>query len=353
MFSIVGAILAIGLLIIVHEAGHYFVARWCNMRVDRFSLGMGPAVYTWRRGETDFTLAPIPFGGFVQINGMMSMDDVDSEDPREYNNRPVWQRFATIFAGPATNYLTAIVFAVILFGVAGVRTGTSYFVLDSFGDGVEMVGGLQKGDTFIKVGDEPLYFTYESKKQKSLFEYVQESKGTEMTFTIKRDGKAMVVKATPKLTELDGKEVYRLGIGLAFADEARRDVGLLAAVGHALAYPVKQTKLIGKGLYDIITGRQKGELSGPVGIATIAKKSFDAGWIAVFNFMMILNVYLGLFNLLPLPALDGGRLVFLGYEMATRRRANPKVENTVHMVGISLLMLVMVLVTYKDIAKLF
>ncbi|MCP4448506.1 MAG: site-2 protease family protein, partial [Myxococcales bacterium] len=109
MFSIIGAILAIGLLIVVHEAGHYFVARWCNMKVDRFSIGFGPPILSWRRGETDFTLGPIPFGGFVQINGMTGLDEVDPDDERQYPNRPVWQRFAAIFAGPAMNYLTAIV----------------------------------------------------------------------------------------------------------------------------------------------------------------------------------------------------------------------------------------------------
>jgi regulator of sigma E protease len=131
------------------------------------------------------------------------------------------------------------------------------------------------------------------------------------------------------------------------------DVGFAAAVGHAFRYPVRQTQAIGMGLYEIVTGKQKGEFAGPVGIATMAKKQFDTGWIEVFLFLMMLNVYLGLFNLLPLPALDGGRLVFLIYEMTTRRRANPKIEATVHMVGIMALLLVMVLVTYKDIAKLF
>ncbi len=370
MFSILGAILAIGLLIIVHEAGHYFVARWCKMRVDRFSLGMGPAIYTWRHDGTDFTLAPIPFGGFVLINGMMSADEVDPDDPSQYPNRPVWQRFATIFAGPATNYLTAILFAGILFSVAGLRTGTTWYVISHFDGNVESVGGLQKGDKIIEVNGEPLFVSEKGKPQKPLLDYVIESGAREMTFVVERDGKPLEVTATPTPHEIVyqdwWKELwahspgflpefqYRLGIdGFVFEDEPRESVGIFRSIKEAFIYPVRQTKVIGKGLYDIITGKQKGELSGPVGIATIAKKSFDAGWIAVFNFMMILNVYLGLFNLLPLPALDGGRLVFLAYEMATRRRANPKVEAMVHMVGIMALMLVMVLVTYKDIAKLF
>lgn len=446
MFSIVGAILAIGLLIVVHEAGHYFVARWCKMRVDRFSIGFGPPILSWKRGETDFTIGPIPFGGFVQINGMTMIDEIDPDDPRQYPNRPVWQRFATIFAGPGTNYLTAILFAAVLFAVAGVTTGTSWYQVDEHLKTSSVTAQLQKGDRFIKLDGKPFYRTYEGEAGAFLPGIVQASQGKELAFTVLRDGKEVNVdiapvatgniyhvvdgfidgsgspeglqvgdrivgvsskqvfhtwvgkknihplsyfvekskgkplelsiirgskplperlKVTPTLTSPAGQpavyelgvrlgtqEQYRLGIEL-YAHRERVSVGLIAALGHALEYPVRQTQVIGTGLYEIITGKAKGEFAGPVGIATMAKKQFDTGWIEVFLFLMLLNVYLGLFNLLPLPALDGGRLVFLIYEMTTRRRANPKVEATVHMVGIMALLLVMVLVTYKDIAKLF
>ncbi len=445
MFSIVGAILAIGLLIVVHEAGHYFVARWCKMRVDRFSIGFGPPILSWKRGETDFTIGPIPFGGFVQINGMTMVDEVDPDDPRQYPNRPVWQRFLTIFAGPGTNYLTAIFFAIILFSVAGVTTGTSWYQVDGFAKENNVAAELQDGDRFIKLDGNPFYNTYAGEAGPYLYQLVQDSQGQELQFTVLRDGKEVDVGITPGPTQTkffvvegfvsgsgtpdglqlgdritavgstrlyhtkDGKQSkslstfvqesggkamklsivrdgaplrkpllvtptltsspgqapayslgiregtqqeYLLGIEL-YIHRERVDVGFFAAVGHALRYPVRQTQAIGMGLYDIITGRQKGEFAGPVGIATMAKKQFDTGWIEVFLFLMMLNVYLGLFNLLPLPALDGGRLVFLVYEMTTRRRANPKIEATVHMVGIMALLLVMVLVTYKDIARLF
>jgi len=443
MISIIGAILAIGLLIVVHEAGHYFVARWCNMKVDRFSIGFGPPVISWRRGETDFTIGPIPFGGFVQINGMTGLDEVDPDDERQYPNRPVWQRFAAIFAGPATNYLAAIVFALFLFIVAGVPSGTSWYKVTGFTSDAAAESQLKEGDRFLKVDGELLYASYEGELGASLYELVQASSGREMSFTVLRDdkevhasitpalsgttyvtvdglltasenpagllvgdritgigetqlfhtnkgeesksldayvqesaGKAMALTVvrnrkpvklvvTPALVSADGAppkyslgireglhEERMLGIALDFHQE-RVHIGIFGAIGQAFAFPVRQTQMIGKGLYDIVTGRQKGELSGPVGIATMAKKQFDMGWIEVFGFLMMLNVYLGLFNLLPLPALDGGRLVFLVYEMTTRRRANPKIEATVHMVGIMALLVVMVLVTYKDIAKLF
>ncbi len=445
MFSIVGAILAIGLLIVVHEAGHYFVARWCKMRVDRFSIGFGPPILSWKRGETDFTIGPIPFGGFVQINGMTMVDEVDLDDPRQYPNRPVWQRFLTIFAGPGTNYLTAIFFAIILFSVAGVTTGTSWYQVSGFAKENNVSAELQEGDRFIKLDGNPFYNTYAGEAGPYLYQLVQASQGKELAFTVLRDGKEIDVGVTPARTQskfyrvdgfIDGSgtagglqigdriaaidknklyhtkkgepskktlsdylqaskgktlnitvvrdskpldplkitptlvsaegqpPVYSLGIREGVQDEyllgidlyiyrERVNVGIIGAIGQAFRYPVLQTQAIGMGLYEIVTGKQKGEFAGPVGIATMAKKQFDTGWIEVFLFLMMLNVYLGLFNLLPLPALDGGRLVFLVYEMTTRRRANPKIEATVHMVGIMALLLVMVLVTYKDIAKLF
>lgn len=355
MFSVIGAIIAIGLLIIVHEAGHYFVARWCKMRVDRFSIGFGPALLKWRRGETDFTIGPIPFGGFVQINGMTLADEVELDDERAYPNRPVWQRFLTIFAGPATNYLFAVVLAFGLYAFAGIPTGTSYLVVSEVTDGFDAQGKLQVGDRITHVNGTKLYRRYNGKTTKQLQEYVVESKSTPMTLTVVRDGEALDVTVTPQENtdkKQDSDPDWRLGIMLDF-EEQRQDVGIFASAGHAAAFPVEQTKLIVVGLYEVITRKQKGMLTGPVGITHMIKKQIDIGWIRVIELLMLLNVYLGLFNLLPLPALDGGRLVFLGYEMATRRRANPKIEATVHMVGIMALLLLMVLVTYKDIARLF
>ena len=357
MLSIIGAILAIGLLIVVHEAGHYFVARRCKMRVDRFSIGFGPPILKWKRGETDFTLGPIPFGGFVQIHGMTLAEEVSPDDTRSYPNRPVWQRFLTIFAGPATNYLTAIVLALILFSLAGIESGTSWYGVDKVSSGFDAQGKLEPGDRIVKLDGKPLYETFGGEKQAPLSTLVNGSKGKPLELTVLRGGREVEVLVTPKLTDdtakdAKQKQVYRLGIELSIEEE-RVSVGPVSVVTEALTYPVIKTKQIAVGLYEIVTGQQEGMFMGPVGITDMIKRTFEVGWIRVLELLMLLNVYLGLFNLLPLPALDGGRLVFLGYEMATRRRANPKVEATVHMVGIMALLLLMVLVTYKDIARLF
>jgi regulator of sigma E protease len=349
----IGAIIAIGLLIVVHEGGHFIVARWCKMRVDRFSLGFGPAIWSFNRGGTQFQIAPIPFGGFVQINGMLIADEVDDDDPYAYPNRPAWQRFATIFAGPATNYLFAVVLAIGLYSCAGVPSGTSWYVVDKAQTGFDADGKLQSGDKIIAINDELVYVSYEGKSQKGLLERIQPTKDQPIKVTVERNGEKMDFQVAPKLDkDSKGNAAYRLGIELMVTEE-RVDIGPFRAIGHALWYPVAQTKLIVVGLYKIATKQAEGRLTGPVGITTAIKRHIEVGWIAVIQLLMVLNVYLGLFNLFPLPALDGGRLVFLTYEMATRRRANPKIEATVHMVGIMALLVLMVLVTYKDIARLF
>jgi len=354
----IGAIVAIGVLIVVHEAGHFFVARWCKMRVDRFSVGFGPAIWSRKTGDTIFQIAPIPFGGYVQINGMLVADEIDPDDPHAYPNRPAWQRFLTIFAGPATNYLFAIVLAVVFFSVAGVETNVrKYCEIRSIEPGSDAVGKLEKGDRIVGIelydGDK---LTYQGRLQKSLGTYVQIAKDNQIKFRVERDGSdgvksRMVTVHAHKVEAKDGSTMYLIGVRHTELHE-RRDVGIFASVGYALYYPIDQTQQIVSGLFKVVTGEEKGELTGPVGITSVIKDSIEAGWLSLVRLLMILNVYLGLFNLFPLPALDGGRLVFLGYEMATRRRANPKVEATVHMVGIMALLVVMVLVTYKDIAKL-
>jgi regulator of sigma E protease len=363
----IGAILAIGLLIVVHEAGHYFVARWCGMRVERFSIGFGPALTGWRskRSGTLFQLAPLPFGGFVEIKGMNIAEDVDPDDHAAYPNRPAWQRFATIFAGPATNYLTAIVLALTLYGVNGIKSDERWYGVDTMEDGYTASKVLQSGDRIIAVDGHKVWYRGPDGKPEPMAKIVnmhqpvvdpnhlplKGAEGLPVKVTIERAGKQLDFDITPRFDDAKGRNMYRLGISLEEQYDNVR-VGPLSVISHALVYPIDKTEEIAVGLYQVVTGQVKGEVKGPVGMTDMIRQAFSAGWVTAFELMMMLNVYLGLFNLLPLPALDGGRLAFLGYEMATRRRPNPRVEATVHMVGILILAVIMVLVTFKDCVNL-
>lgn len=342
------AILSLGFLIIVHEGGHFFVARWCGMHVERFSIGFGPAIrgLKWRtKSGTQFQLAPIPFGGFVEIRGMNIVEEVDPEDAKAYPNRPAWQRFLTIFAGPATNYVSAIVLAFALYTCHGVRSTERWYGVVDVMPGYDAVGKLEKGDRILAVDGEVLFANGAGT---GLTERVVAKKGAPVSITVRRDGKTVDVTITPK-PAMDGKgnPTYLLGITRNRQSDIV-DVGVLESAKRALIYPVIQTKAIAAGLYGIISGTEEADPGGPKRIVEEFKSAFEYSIVAGIELLMLLSVYLGLFNLFPLPALDGGRLVFLTYEMVTRRRANPKIEAMVHMGGIMVLGVVMILVTLRD-----
>ncbi len=385
------AILSLAFLIVVHEGGHYFVARWCKMKIDRFSLGFGPGIlkHTSKKSGTIFQLAPIPFGGFVEIRGMNIAEEVDPEDRFAYPNRPAWQRFITIFAGPATNYVSAFVIALALYQCHGVRSDYAFYGVTRTTPGYDAVGKLMPDDRIVAVDHKPILAAgdylaadgtrFHADPKTSLRNRVKHADS--VVITVMRDGVPLDVTIKPALAkDEDGKVVsediddtycwrpvdsylaqhglteriancqagYKiLGIELK-VDVDYIHVGVLRAGWEAVKYPVLQTEAIASGLYGIIVGTEKADPGGPGRILGEFSKAWKAGWLSGVELLMMLSVYLGLFNLFPLPALDGGRLVFLGYELVTRRRANPKIEAMVHMSGIMVLGVVMILVTLHD-----
>jgi regulator of sigma E protease len=449
---------SLAFLIVVHEAGHYFVARWCGMRIERFSIGFGPGIIKRRSKDTGtvFQLAPIPFGGFVEIRGMNIAEEVDPEDLAAYPNRPAWQRFLTIFAGPATNYLSAVVIMFALYTCHGTSSPWAWYGVGTVNAGFDAVGKLQDGDRILEVDHEPLLAQgkYTLQNGQTLYEQtltgrINARHGAPVTLTVLRDGARHDVTIQPRLPfaayltsqHVDPQLVDGLSAQLArirtplrdykpfadslaslgvdpgvvdalsvqlvrlakawtrpnyqpFADyvaaqgvDSLRVQGLAAqlarlamraqppplelpptyllgiaptaqpdvldaslpeAVVGAIEFPIRQTQIIAGGLYEIITGRQEADPRGPKGIFDEFAKAWKLGPVTGIQLLAMLSVYLGLFNLFPLPALDGGRLVFLLYEMVTRRRANPKIEAMVHMAGIMVLGVVMVLVTLRD-----
>lgn len=378
--SLILALFALGFLIVVHEGGHYLVARWCGMRVERFSIGFGPGIKALTRKSkktgTIFQIAPIPFGGFVEIRGMNIAEEVDPDDKEAYPNRPAWQRFITIFAGPATNYLSAIVLAFCLFTCAGIDSKTAYIGVGKVMADYDAHGKLEPGDRILKVDDVPLF----AGVGESLTSRVIKKQGTPMKITVRRDGQIVDVVITPKNTgekQVTGKisaeaktfangkvvekwpkitisetTIFRLGIQTTVQTD-KIDIGVGEAAERAVKFPVEQTKLIVSGLYSIVTGKEKADVGSVVRITDEFKQAFEVSFERGIHLLMVLSVYLGLFNLFPLPALDGGRLVFLGYEMVTRRRANPKIEAMIHMGGILVLGVLLILVTIKDCSRLF
>jgi regulator of sigma E protease len=410
--AVVLAILSLGFLIVVHEAGHYVVARWCKMRVERFSVGFGPGILKHKvKSGTVFQLAPIPFGGFVEIRGMNIAEEIDPEDVQAYPNRPAWQRFLTILAGPATNYISAIFLAFGLYTCHGQASDTYY--VEKLTAGYDAAGKLEPGDRIIKVDGVAMF----SPDSVTLSAAINSKAGQPVEVTVLRNYvQQKTVTITPKLEEghrtlpitesaralpeatriwiydyachiaaldrvlrTDERVVldllrHVLGIAEAIGDKLETNlhlkrekkntprfligvglafdivpVGFGEAAKDSLTYPIDKTKEILGGFRDIFAGDEEIDPGGPVRIVSEFQSAFDRGLPDGIRLLMMLSVYLGLFNLFPLPALDGGRLVFLTYEMVTRRRANPKIETMVHMGGIMVLLVVMILVTLHDV----
>ncbi len=331
------AILAIAVLIIVHEGGHFLVARWCGMRVDRFSIGFGPSLVKFTRGETTYQISLIPLGGFVQIAGLNPDEQGGlADDPRSYLQRPVYQRLLTIFAGPGTNYLFAALLMAGVYAVFGVPApGKMPMVGELYADRPAARAGLQIGDEVISV---------DSKTVKDLGELapvIDASQGRPVTIEILRTGEHQTFTITPE--KIDGH--FRIGIGI-YPRRVFAKVPVGQAIVAGLTFPLEATPVILHEIGQMVRGKQKtDQLSGPLGIVKqikgeLKRSAGDGLWI-----IASLSVALGLFNLLPLPALDGGRLIFLFGEAITRRRVNQRIEQTIHTVGMLALLCLLVYIT--------
>jgi regulator of sigma E protease len=360
--AIVLAIVALGVLIIVHEGGHYLVARWSGMRVDRFSIGFGPPIARFQRGETTFQIGLIPLGGFVQIAGLSPGEEEDpptvierdgklvtvdrSTDPRLYSNRPVWQRMATIFAGPGTNYVFAAVAMMFVFTVFGEPLPKGLPMVLGFSEGSPaQKAGMQLQDEVVSVDGKPVKHTAD------VSPIVNAAAGRAIEVVVQRPGEERRLQVTP--AQIDGH--WRIGIMIEPREEwTRTSIGQELKAG--LLYPVERTVLVFQQFAQIFKGKQEAKFSGPIGIVGELKRQILRGTPEGLSMVAFISVLLGLFNLFPLPALDGGRLVFLGWELISRRRVNQRVEAMVHMVGmLALLSFILYVSVANDIglAKYF
>jgi regulator of sigma E protease len=338
MSSILLAIVGLGLLIVLHEGGHFLVARLCGMRVERFSIGFGPTLLGFKRGGTTFQIAPIPLGGFVQITGLNPSEEFDHSDPYVYPNRPRWMRLITILAGPAANYATAVVLMFIVLLTFGMPSKTQKIVEPVAGKPAA-AAGLAAGDVLVEANGHPV------SADAPIGEVIRAGQGAPVTVKVLRKGQPLSFTVTP---EHQSSGAYQIGIQIGPVDE-RTPVALPSAIKESIVYPYYTSIGILGGLYDMIRGRVHADLSGPIGITKQIAKAADRGAVDFLGMIIMLSVYLGLFNLLPLPALDGGRALFLGVESVLRRKVNPRIEATVHTVGFVLLLGVLIIVSFKDI----
>lgn len=357
------AFAALSVLIIIHEGGHYLVAKWSGMRVHRFQIFFGHPLVEWVRGETTYAVGYIPFGGFVQIagldpnepppptkviekDGQFVATEGGPDDPRLYGNRPVHQRFLTIFAGPATNYIFAALTMMFVFTVFGQRTPVPGppLVMDVVKDSPADKAGLRPDDKVLSVAGKKVNDTNE------VSSLVGEAKETPIEVVFQRDGEERRVNVTPKK---DG-ESYRIGVHIGRASEWKRGGSVGEALWDGIRAPYDLSRAQLAAIGDIITRKQKADFQGPVGIVSYMKKQILKGTADGLEIVAIISTLLGLFNLLPLPALDGGRLVFILFEAVARRKFPQRVEQSIHMVGmLALLSFLLYVTVFKDVPRHF
>lgn len=335
------AIVALGALISLHELGHLLAARLFGVRVLRFSIGFGPPIFTLRRGGTEYVVCAVPLGGYVRIHGMNPHENgAHRHDRRSYASLSPWKRMAIIAGGPLVNYVIGYVLMAILF-MAGTHVPMG-LTLGTVEPGSEAARAqLRPGDQIQTVDGEPVA------KWAELVERTAESGGKKLTLGIVRGDQVQQVEVTPREDE-DG--VGRIGVSQQYGFDQQ---GPAQAAASAL---VHTQRLVAEGAaltWRLLHGRRGVAISSPLAIVRQMTDAASSGFDAFIRVVVSLSVALAVFNLLPFPALDGGRLVFLGVEAARGRPASSRIETAAHAAGFLLLMALLLWVAVRDVRKLW
>lgn len=337
------AILLFSAIILFHELGHFLLAKANGIRVNEFSLGLGPTIVGFTKGETKYSIKLLPFGGACMMEG----EDSQSDDDRSFQKKSVWARISVVAAGPVFNFIMAFVLAVIILGNIGISTPVVAQVEDGYG---AQAAGLQAGDEILKMNHKHIHFF----KEISMYTLFHAGETVEVTY--ERNGERNTVEVQPTYDEEQGR--YRYGI---YSSGEYTKVGPLKTLQYS-AYEVKYWIQYTVGSLKMLLTRQVSvnDLSGPVGIVKTIGDTYDMSrsdgafyvWMNLLNLALLLSANLGVMNLLPIPALDGGRLVFLVIEAIRGKRVSEDKEGMVHFIGLLCLFGLMILIMFNDIRKL-
>lgn len=401
--TIIAAILVFGVVIFIHELGHFVVAKQCNIKVNEFAIGMGPQIFKFVRGETTYAIRLLPIGGFVSMEG----EDEESDDSRGFQKAKLWKRVLVIIAGAFMNIILgfficlclvafgsgisfsqAPIWVLVLFGllavalvvvivlaaikkmrgkaaglsIAGILVITFVLMIsfcgkgkmlsrqvDSFVEGATtQQTGLQEGDEIIKVNGRSCFILNDISYE---FSRTQSPK---FDLTVKRDGKKVELKDVTFQTaeQGDGDSSYVVPIFDFYIKGI--DKNFFTVNQEAFNTTIYYARTVYTGLLDLITGNVAiNQMSGPVGIVNEVSKAVQRSWYEVFSFMALISINLGIINMLPLPALDGGKALLLIIEAIRRKPIKQKYEIIINLVGLGLLLLLMIFITFNDVVRIF
>lgn len=340
IINIVVTLLVFGVLILSHEAGHFFTALWSKIKIHEFSIGMGPAIYKREGKRCRFCVRAFPIGGFVQMEG----EDGDSLDENSFTSKPKWKRFLVLVMGAAMNILMGFILICCINATISAYPTTT--VAQFLPEAVSMEQGLKEGDKITKI-DGYRIFSY----MDISYALTRNSKAENFDITVLRDGKKIELEnvSFPKIEDPD----YG-----TFHDTDFKVFGEKRNFFSVLRYSAGYTLSVSRSIYSFVGSiftfsADLNQVSGPIGTAEVIGKSATIGLDSLLLVVAMISINLGIMNLLPFPALDGGRILLLLIEAIRRKPLSPKIETALNAIGLFLLMGLMVLVAFKDIINLF
>lgn len=329
--TIISFVVVFGVIVFVHELGHFAFAKWHNIRVEEFAMGMGKRLFSVQKGETVYAINALPIGGYVRMDG----EDTVSDDPRAFSNAKPFAQFQVLIAGATMNFILGIVVLTILFFNQGVPVNKIGSTIDNL---PAQAAGLLEGDEIVAVNGTP------TSSWEAVTTNIRASSDL-VVMDVIRDGQKKVIEMKIAIDPSSNKKV----VGIMPAYEKQ--------VGGAFKYAVKQFAVISTSILDFFRqiptkGVDSKDVAGPVGMAQIVGDAAAQGINPLLGLTALFSINLGIFNLLPFPALDGGRLIFVIIEMITGKRPSKEKEGLIHGIGMMVLLGLMVLVLFNDFNRL-
>lgn len=333
---IVATIIILGLLIFVHELGHFLVARLAGIRVLEFAMGFGKELLGWEKDGTRYTLRAFPLGGFCR---MLGEDEEETDEEGSFQHKPVSWRFAVVAAGSLMNFMLAVVlFSLVYFFFLGIPQTETTEIGQVLPEGQAYEAGLVEGDKVLAINGEDMA------DWESVVAKINANPETEITLLIERDGQEKTTSVVPENEE---------GRGLIGIAPVTEKYAFFSSIYLGLSNTWFFVQLIFVSLFQMIVGAIPADVAGPVGIVAVVGEVMETGFSNLLTLAGIISVNLGLINLLPIPALDGSRLVFLLLEAVRGKPIDPQKEGFIHLVGFTLLILLMIFIAFQDVTRFF
>ena len=342
--GVILSLLAFGLLIVSHEFCHFLLAKLNGIYVEEFSVGMGPRILSWQGKETRYSLKAIPFGGSCMMLG----EDEECQDERAFGSKSVWARISVLVAGPFFNFILAFLLSLFVLGSIGIDRPVLSGVMEGF---PAQEAGMQAGDRIVKLNDEKI------RMYRDVSLYLALHSGENLDVVYERNGEIRQTAIVPKFSDEYG--TYMMGIEVSGVREKISPLETIQYSFYEVGYWIRYTFL---SLKMMVTGQvSMQDVSGPVGMVSsmsdMVEETSQSGFFYVLinlaNFCILLSANLGVLNLLPLPALDGGRLLFCLIELLRGKPLNQEHEAIVHTIGLLLLLGLSVVILFKDIIQIF